>query len=93
MKISPTDMALMKAVITADTDNFVELVHLAGLNPTRELTCANLSMMDFSNCDLRGFNFTNSDLTDTTGENVIWDETTILTGATLTGSLFEGRQP
>lgn len=88
---SEEDTEAMKAVSDADTDNFVELLRIAGLDPYRDLTCANLTGVDFSNCDVRGFDFTNSDLTGSTGINVIWDETTIFTGATVAGSVFERR--
>jgi hypothetical protein len=45
-------------VLNAETDNFVELTKLAGLDPERDFQHANISGVDFSGLDLSGFNFT-----------------------------------
>ncbi|WP_417729053.1 ankyrin repeat domain-containing protein [Roseovarius sp.] len=47
----------------AATRNFVELAHIAGLNPARDFVHLNLSGVDFSGSNLRGFHLAGSDLT------------------------------
>ena len=55
-------LAAIRLVAEADTDNFVELIKLARLDPSEHLCFANWEGVDFSDCDLRGFNFTASSL-------------------------------
>lgn len=83
------DKALMKALMDAETENFVELGALVGLDPAKDYRFADLRGVDFSDCDLRGFDFTGADLTNSTGTETTWDETTILTDADIEGSIFE----
>ncbi len=47
----------IKLVEAADTDNFVNLVKLAGLDPTSDFRDFDLSGVSFENCDLRGLIF------------------------------------
>ncbi len=78
------------AVLESSSDNFVHLAELAGLRKDKDFRYENLRGVDFSDCDLRGFDFTGSCLEVAFGnENTIWDATTILTDADVDGSLFE----
>ena len=70
---------------------FSDMVYALGLDPKFDFRDSNLRNVDFSYADLRGFNFTGSDLSNTTGMDVLLDSTTIFTGATLVGSIFEKR--
>ncbi|MEI9418759.1 pentapeptide repeat-containing protein [Mesorhizobium sp. Cs1321R2N1] len=56
-------MRFWQKFISADTDNFVELVRISGLDPETDFRFANFEGMNFSNCRLRGFNFTGCDFT------------------------------
>jgi formylglycine-generating enzyme required for sulfatase activity len=51
-----------RAVRLADSDNFVDLTMIAGLNPKRDLRFADWTGVDFRDCDLRGFDFTGARL-------------------------------
>lgn len=79
------------ALANAETDNFVELALMIGLDPKKDFRFGDLSDVDLSNCDVRGFDFTGADLRRVKGTKVIWDSTTILTGADIENSIFEGR--
>ena len=46
----------------AETDDFAELIRIAGLDPKKHLRFADWSGVDFSGCDLRGFDFTGARL-------------------------------
>jgi len=89
IELAPDDKALMKALMDAETDNFVELGAMVGLDPSKDYRFSDLRGVDFSNCDLRDFDFTGADLTNSTGTATIWDETTILKDADIEGSIFE----
>jgi formylglycine-generating enzyme required for sulfatase activity len=54
--------ARKQRVDDAPTDNFVELIRIAGLDPKKHLRFADWSGVDFSGCDLRGFDFTGARL-------------------------------
>jgi len=56
-------MTAIKLVDDSDTDNFVELVKLSGLNPQNDFRFANLENIDFGKCNLSGFDFTGALLT------------------------------
>jgi uncharacterized protein YjbI with pentapeptide repeats len=77
------------AVIEADTDNFVFLANMLGLDPATDFRHSDLTGVDLSNCDLRGYDFSGADLTGAYGTDVIWDETTVLTDAKIAGTFFE----
>lgn len=49
-------------VLSAVTDNFVELVKISGLNPSKDFVGANLRGVDFGGSDLSEFRFRNADL-------------------------------
>lgn len=89
MTFSPEALARLTAVLEAETDNFVEVSNLAGLDPKTDYRFSNLSDVDFSDSDIRGFDFTGADLRGAKGTNVVWDETTILERADIDGSIFE----
>ncbi len=75
-------------LIRSDLTNFVELLSLLDLDPAKDLRCSNLRSVDFSNCDLCGFDFSGSDLRGAFGQNVRYDSTTIFTGADTDSSIF-----
>ncbi len=79
------------AVANAKTDNFVDLALMIGLDPKKDFRFGDLADVDLSNCDVRGFDFTGADLRRVKGTKVIWDSTTILTGADIEDSIFEVR--
>jgi two-component system, cell cycle response regulator DivK len=62
MKTRPEIEAAIRAVLTAKTDNFVELVKLARLVPGSDFRNADLSGCDFSGSDLTDFDFSGSNL-------------------------------
>lgn len=86
--ISDNALATVQDLHAAETDNFVELARLAHLDIRRHFRFANLQGVCFDNSDLRGFDFTGADLQGATGRNVVWDETTVLKGANVFGSVF-----
>jgi formylglycine-generating enzyme required for sulfatase activity len=51
-----------RLVDEAATDNFADLIRIAGLDPKKHLRFADWSGVDFSRCDLRGFDFTGARL-------------------------------
>jgi formylglycine-generating enzyme required for sulfatase activity len=51
-----------RLVDEARTDDFVELIRIARLDPKKHLRFADWSGVDFSGCDLRGFDFTGARL-------------------------------
>lgn len=89
--ISDDALATVRSLHAAETDNFVELTRLARLDIKRHFRFANLRGVCLDNSDLRGFDFTGADLQGATGWNVVWDETTILKGANVSGSVFAYR--
>jgi Pentapeptide repeats (8 copies) len=68
--------------------NFAAQVKYLGLEPATDFQHSDLSLVDFSNCDLRGYNFTGSNLRGCFGINVLWDASTNLTDVDADGSLF-----
>lgn len=54
--------ARVREITEAGTENFVELLHIAGLDPNRDLRFTDWSGVDFSGCDLVGFDFTGANL-------------------------------
>lgn len=87
--ISASVKASMVKALDHGSDNFVELAKVAGLDPKNDFRFADLQGVNFTNCSLVGFDFTGADLRNTFGENVRWDETTILADAQLDGSPFK----
>ncbi len=75
----------IKKLINAETDNFLELGKLIGLNPLEHLAGANLQGTNLSNIDLSNADLTNADLTnaDLTNTNLIRAN---LQGTNLTGT-------
>ena len=51
-----------RRVDEAPTDDFAELIRIAGLDPKKHLRFADWSGVDFSGSDLRGFDFTGARL-------------------------------
>lgn len=54
---------VLAKIHSAETDNFVELVRISGLDPKSDFRFANFEGMSFSNCKLMGFDFTGCDFT------------------------------
>lgn len=55
-------MASAKRVLHAETDDFVELINLSGLNPETDLINSNLRDVDFGRNDIRSYCFAGADL-------------------------------
>lgn len=68
----------------SDTDNFVELTILMGLDPATAYAGADLSGVDLSDCKLAGFNFRRCNLT-----GITWNRGTDFTGAILDEAVFD----
>ncbi|WP_197284069.1 pentapeptide repeat-containing protein, partial [Shinella sp. SUS2] len=86
---SPYIERAFEAVASSESDNFLHLARLAGLDPATAFRYGNLKNVDFSDCDLRGLDFTGACLVGATGnEATIFDKTTILQGADIESSLF-----
>ena len=60
----PALAELIQQVIAAETDDFLKLVSIAGLNPTEDLTGANLSCTDLSHANLSEADLSWTDLSD-----------------------------
>lgn len=54
--------AAIEAVVQAPSNNFLELVALAGLDRQRDFRFANLEDVDFAGMDLHGFDFSGANL-------------------------------
>lgn len=67
---------------------FGSLVEVLDLNKDSDFKFGNLVGVDFSNSDLRGFNFYGADLRASFGLNVVFDATTNFEGADVTDSCF-----
>ncbi|MEM1159371.1 MAG: pentapeptide repeat-containing protein [Pseudomonadota bacterium] len=73
--------ATIKKIEEAETDRFVDLVKIAGLDPKKDFRNRNLRNVDFSNSDLAGFDLRGSDLRGANFE-----------GATISGAVFDDGQ-
>ncbi|WP_137934919.1 pentapeptide repeat-containing protein [Mesorhizobium comanense] len=72
----------LKKIDAANTENFVKLVEISGLDPKLDFRFANFEGMDFSGCSLKGFDFTGSDFTRARLGNANFD------GAIIRGAVF-----
>ena len=86
--LPPAVLQQVTAFLSFKDQNFAAQVKYLGLDPAHDFMHSDLSCVDFSNCDLRGFNFTGADLRDSIGVNVLWDSSTNFTNADVRGSLF-----
>lgn len=77
--------------ITSLDEDFGTIAEAIGLEKEHDFQQSNLRKVDFSYSDLRGFNFSGADLTQSYGLDILIDETTTFSGATLAGSVFEKR--
>jgi CheY-like chemotaxis protein len=68
----------IQLVLNAASDQFVDILHTIGLNPTRDLRFGDWHGLDLSGADLRGFDFTGADLSDTCFD-----------GALIVGAIFD----
>lgn len=71
-----------------EPSNFNQQVDFLGLDPKRDFQNADLCFVDFTDCDLRGFNFKGADLRRSTGVRTSWDDSTSFDGAQTDGSIF-----
>lgn len=92
LDLTDEEQQRLKAMLDHESDDFLELVQVVGLDPKSDFRFANLSNVNFGAADLRGFDFTGADLTGATGDPQ-WDGSTILTDADLNGSVFDNEQP
>jgi uncharacterized protein YjbI with pentapeptide repeats len=81
MKNLPRKLARIAAVATAETDSFVALARLAGLNPARAFRGANLRDVNFGTDDIAGFDFTGANLEGADLSRVTGHSAAILKGA------------
>src|SRR5262249_1560323 len=56
-------LEVAQRVVGAETNDFAELIKLAGLDPRKHLRFADWSDLNLECCDLRGFDFTGARLT------------------------------
>ena len=92
LDLADDELRYFEAVLGHGSDDFLELIQVAELDPKLDFRYANLSNVDFGTADLRGFDFTGADLRGTTG-NPKWDDTTIVANADLGGSVFDANGP
>ncbi len=82
--LTDEDQAAIGRVFASDTPRFDLLVSLAGLDPCSDFKNSDLRRLNLCGADLRGFDFTGSDLRQCVrNDNTLIDETTILTSAKL----------
>lgn len=55
--LSPEASEKIQRILDADSDNFVNLVRVAGLDPAKDFRHKRLHRVDFKDCDLAGFDF------------------------------------
>src|SRR5215471_11093398 len=84
--LAPRDRRRVEAVLCSQSACFSDLIKTAGLNPTTDFRFANLSAVDFYGSDLRGYDFTGANLSETRWFCATWDKTTILKDSILTDS-------
>jgi hypothetical protein len=75
MKCKATLSEKIRLVLESETDNFVELTKISGLDPSRAFRYADLSGTDFSGLDLSGFDFTGARLDDCKFNNAYLEKT------------------
>jgi uncharacterized protein YjbI with pentapeptide repeats len=81
-------LAQISRISETNEEAFDHLVKMAGLSVDEDLQGCDLSEVDFSNCDLRGWNLRDCNLSRSFGYNIKIDDTTDLSGADLTDSVF-----
>lgn len=84
--LNALDQQRIAAVYNSHSACFSDLVKAARLNPLVDLRFSNLTAVDFAGSDLRGYNFAGANLSYTKWLGAIWDSTTVLAGAVLTGA-------
>jgi hypothetical protein len=80
--------AALKQILSGD-DDFASIANNLNLDKSADFRNSNLSRVDFSYADLRGFDFTGSDLRRSYGLDIEVDETTTFDRCDLAGSIFE----
>lgn len=71
----------IREIEEAETENFVELTKISGLDPANDFRNMNMRDMDLSNCDLAGYDFRGSNINGINWEN-----------ADIKGTLFDKEQ-
>jgi lysophospholipid acyltransferase (LPLAT)-like uncharacterized protein len=84
--LTERDHQKLVAVFQSKNATFSDLARQAGLDPKTSFRRVNLSGVNFSGSDLRGFNFSEANLTMTNWKGSIYDTSTIIDGADLTGA-------
>lgn len=87
-RLSAANISVLNDICSSQSENFNELTVLAGLDPTNDFRFSDLRGIDFSNSNLCGYDFTGSDLRGCFGSNIIWDNSTSLTDARISSSVF-----
>src|SRR4051812_4393991 len=77
------DLDAVAAVWTSSASSLAGLVRAGGLDPKKDLQRKDLRGWPLSGQDVRGIDFTESDLRGTGIEGSIYDSSTVLTGAIL----------
>jgi Pentapeptide repeats (8 copies) len=82
--LSDEDVKAIDKVLSNDSPRFDHLVEVAGLDPKKDFSYADLRRLNFCGADLRGFDFTGSDLGQCVrNDNTLIDATTIFKNAKL----------
>ncbi len=80
--LTPKELEAIELVSNSDNPRFDLLVKLSGLDPKQDFTHSDLRRLNMCGADLRGFDFTGSDLRYCArNANTLIDDTTILTDA------------
>lgn len=82
----------IERVLYSETSTFSDLCKTGGLDRKRDLRFTNLTFVDFSNSDLRNFNFVGARLEGSRFGNALVDETTIFHEGQNLGGLDRFRQ-
>lgn len=78
--LTPAELEAIELVSSSQTPRFDLLVELSGLDPQRDFTHSDLRRLNLCGADLRGYDFTGSDLRFCArNDRTIIDDTTVLT--------------
>jgi uncharacterized protein YjbI with pentapeptide repeats len=84
-------LARFQEIIACNSDNFIDLVKVSKLDLKLDFQGVDLSYVNFSDCDLRNYDFTGADLRGAFGINIVVDETTNFKDANVDSSCFAHR--
>jgi hypothetical protein len=86
--LTPADKKTLSQISESTTLSFSDKVTMLELDPKNDFQYSDLRKVNFSNSNLCGFNFTGSNLTGSIGNNIQFDDTTILIDCELQDSPF-----